>query len=157
MNLSRCKKAAPPARYFPLVNRGQRFSEILPRFTEANVIKELSSAAMRTAERKKNSTAEDPLWTNRDREFYFLSAAETGTSREKWIREGEGGETLSRRGRGRWFVSRCNFKLADWPRVWMDPEEGDRASGGVRERERESRETPILSGWCTSFQSPGAD
>lgn len=26
-----------------------------------------------------------------------------------------------------------------------------------RQRERESRETPILSNWCTSFQSPGAD
>lgn len=46
MNLSRRKKAAPPARYFPLVNRGQRFSEILPRFTGANVIKEFSFAAM---------------------------------------------------------------------------------------------------------------
>jgi hypothetical protein len=42
-----------------------------------------------------------------------------GTSR------GEGGWKHCRgRGRGRWFVSRCNFKLADWPRVWMDPSEG---------------------------------
>lgn len=35
-------------------------------------------------------------------------------------------ETLSRRGWGQWFVSRCNFKLADWSRVWMDSGEGDR-------------------------------
>lgn len=35
-------------------------------------------------------------------------------------------ETLSRWGWGRWFVSRCNFKLADWSRVWMDSGEGDR-------------------------------
>lgn len=86
MSLSRRKKAAPPARYFPLVNCGQRFSEILPRFKGANVIKEFSSAAMRRGRRI-------PPWRilGRDREFYFSSAAETGT-REKWIsgRQGAG-------------------------------------------------------------------
>jgi len=84
MSLSRRKKAAPPACYFLLVNRGQRFSEILPRFTGANVIKEFSFATMRTTERKKNFAVKDPWWIDRDREFYFSLPLplprETGTS-----------------------------------------------------------------------------
>lgn len=48
--------------------------------------------------------------------------------KEGWI-EGQGG--------WRGFVSRCNFKLADWPRVWMDL---SMHRGGVGKRGKSTRE-----------------
>lgn len=146
MSLSRRKKAAPPARYFPLVNCGQRFSEILPRFKGANVIKEFSSAAMWMAERR------IPPWRilGRDREFYFSSATETGI-REKWFsgRQGPGKHCREENEDGGSLADVISNLLTGPVYEWIR-EKVIRPGG-------RGRETPILSGWCTSFQSPRAD
>jgi len=143
VNLSR-------ARCSPLVNRGQRFSRILPRFTGACVIKELPSRKSNDPRKIRGKPPPRRGGMPRVWGFYFSSSPKQVRNRDEWHEPMAEGGHCRKEGDGGSLADVISNLLTGpvyewiWARGWSDQDGGD---GEIDPRNRHS----------IALRSPGAD